>query len=79
MRIALLAACCPFAFLAACGGPQTSQANNGQADALLSERGLAARPRDQCMVMLAAAPSKDTGARHHARASRRHGNYRQDQ
>ena len=61
MRIALLAASAA-AFLSGCGGPQTSQANNTQANISNSASPPAtanASTATNGMVMLAAAPSKD--------------------
>ena len=62
MRIALLAASVAAAFLSGCGGPQTSQANNTQANMSNSASPPAtanASAATNSMVMLAAAPSKD--------------------
>ena len=62
MRIALLAAIVAPAFLGGCGGPETSQANNAQANI----SNLASPPATangsvttNAMVMLAAPPNKD--------------------
>ena len=52
MRIVFLAI--PLALLSACGGPETSQANNGQANISNS----ASPAAGNSMVMLAAAPTK---------------------
>jgi cytochrome c556 len=62
MRIAVLAASAAVAFLGGCGGPQTSQANNAQANISNSASPPAtanASATTNSMVMLAAAPSKD--------------------
>jgi cytochrome c556 len=62
MRIALLAATAAAAFLGGCGGPETSQANNTQANIGNSASQPAtanASAATNSMVMLAAAPSKD--------------------
>jgi|tagenome__1003787_1003787.scaffolds.fasta_scaffold19704582_2 cytochrome c556 len=62
MRIAVLAASAAAAFLGGCGGPETSQANNTQANIGNSASQPAtanASAATNSMVMLAAAPSKD--------------------
>jgi len=57
MRIALVSVTIAFCSLAACGGPQTSQANNVQAN--ISNEAHAAATANSRMVMLAAAPARD--------------------
>ena len=62
MRIALVSVTIAFCSLAACGGPQTSQANNVQAN-ISNEAHAAATANSSAtsngMVMLAAAPARD--------------------
>jgi cytochrome c556 len=61
MRIALLAASAAAAFLGGCGGPETSQANNAQANISNSASPPATANESTAtnsMVMLAAAPNK---------------------
>ena len=62
MRIALLAATAAAAFLGGCGGPETSQANNAQANISNSASPPATANGSvttNAMVMLATAPNKD--------------------
>jgi cytochrome c556 len=62
MRIALLAASAAVAFLGGCGGPQSSQANNTQANISNSASPpptANASATTNSMVMLAAAPAKE--------------------
>jgi len=62
MRIALLAASAAAAFLGGCGGPETSQANNAQANISNSAAPAAtanATATTNNMIMLAVAPNKD--------------------
>jgi cytochrome c556 len=63
MRIAVLAATAAAAFLSGCGGPETSQANNTQANISNSASppatANAGTTTTNSMLMLAAAPSKD--------------------
>jgi cytochrome c556 len=62
MRVALIAAAGAFFALTACGGPQTSQANNAQANISNAAQPPAtanASATSNSMAMLAAAPSKD--------------------
>ncbi|MEP7131465.1 MAG: cytochrome c [Sphingomicrobium sp.] len=62
MRIAILAASTAAAFLGGCGGPETSQANNAQANISDSASPAAAANASTTtngMAMIAAAPSKD--------------------
>jgi len=59
MRIAMFAAAGASALLAGCGGPQTSQANNAQANISNDSRDSNTAAPSNAMVMLAAAPTKD--------------------
>jgi cytochrome c556 len=59
MRIAIFAAAGACVLLAGCGGPQTSQANNAQANISNESRDSNTAAPSNAMVMLAAAPSKD--------------------
>ena len=59
MRVAMFAAAGACAFLAGCGGPQTSQANNAQANISNESRDSNTAAPANAMVMLAAAPTKD--------------------
>lgn len=59
MRLAMFAAAGACAFLAGCGGPQTSQANNAQANISNESRDSNTVAQANVMVMLAAAPTKD--------------------
>ena len=66
MRIALLAATAAAAFLGGCGGPETSQANNAQANISNSASPPATANQSastNAMVMLATAPNKDQALR----------------
>jgi cytochrome c556 len=61
MRIAILAATTAAAFLGGCGGPETSQANNAEANISNSASPATANASTttNSMAMIAAAPSKD--------------------
>lgn len=59
MRIVMFAAAGACVLLAGCGGPQTSQANNAQANISNDSREANSAAPANAMVMLAAAPSKD--------------------
>ena len=59
MRIVMFAAAGACVLLAGCGGPQTSQANNAQANMSNDSREANSAAPANAMVMLAATPSKD--------------------
>jgi cytochrome c556 len=59
MRVVMFAAAGACVLLAGCGGPQTSQANNAQANISNDSREANSAAPSNAMVMLAAAPSKD--------------------
>ena len=59
MRIAMFAAAGACILLAGCGGPETSQANNAQANISKESRDENTAAPANAMVMLAAAPTRD--------------------
>jgi len=59
MRVASIATASLCVFVAACGGPETSQANNSQANISNEPRDANSAAPANAMVLLAAAPTKD--------------------
>jgi cytochrome c556 len=59
MRVVMFAAAGACALLGGCGGPQTSQANNAQANISNDSREENSAAPSNAMVMLAATPNKD--------------------
>ena len=78
MRIALTAAAAACVLLAACGGPETSQANNARPISATIRGPADRRRRSNGNGHAGCSAAEGPGAADHARAPRRHGDDRQE-